>query len=58
MSLYSLMYIWELDIKPSTTFLLIKGLKACYLEGISRTQLYLQIRLTWQVNFSCWIWKR
>lgn len=32
-------------MKPSMTFLLITGLKACYLEGISQTEPYLHIRL-------------
>lgn len=34
-----------MGIKPSMTFLLIKGLKACYLEGTSHTEIYLLIRL-------------
>lgn len=33
-----------MGIKPSMTFLLIKGFKTCYLEGASHPELYLQIR--------------
>lgn len=34
-----------MGIKPSMTFLLIKGLRACYLEGTSHPELYLHIRV-------------
>lgn len=34
-----------MGIKPSMTFLLIKGLKACYLESSSHTENYIHIRL-------------
>lgn len=33
-----------MGIKPSMTFSLIKGLKACYLQGTSYGELYLHIR--------------